>query len=146
MMDSLAGMPILLLLTHRIGYLPPFGTRSFHTTLSLHTLSEPEVVSMAARVLGTEALPRELVGALMAKAEGVPLFIEEVTKTLLDLGVLRREDGGYRMVKGISEVSVPDTIQGIIMARLDRLGEGGKRPGQLASGIGRRVLPRPLER
>ena len=67
---------------------------------------------MAARVLGTEAPPRELVGALMAKAEGVPLFVEEVTKTLLDLGVLRRENGGYRMVKGAAEMSVPDTIQG----------------------------------
>ena len=78
----------------------------------------------------------------MDKAEGVPLFVEEVTKTLLDLGVLRRENGGYRMVKGIAEVSVPDTIQGIIMARLDRLGEDGKRTVQLASVIGRQFLVR----
>ena len=82
----------------------------------------------------------------MEKAEGVPLFVEEVTKTLLDLGVLRREDGGYRMVKGIAEVNVPDTIQGIIMARLDRLGEDGKRTVQLASVIGRQFLLRLLER
>ena len=78
----------------------------------------------------------------MEKAEGVPLFVEEVTKTLLDLGVLRREDGGYRLVKGIAEVNVPDTIQGIIMARLDRLGEEGKRTVQLASVIGRQFLVR----
>jgi predicted ATPase len=82
----------------------------------------------------------------MGKAEGIPLFIEEVTKTLLDLGVLRRENGGYRMVKGIAEVHVPDTIQGIIMARLDRLGENGKRTVQLASVIGRQFLVRLLER
>jgi len=55
----------------------------------------------------------------------VPLPI--LTKTLLDLGVLRPANGGYRMVKGVTEVSVPDTSQGIIMARLDRLGENGKR-------------------
>jgi class 3 adenylate cyclase/tetratricopeptide (TPR) repeat protein len=145
-MDSLAGMPIMLVLTHRIGYVSPFGARSFHTTLNLQTLSEPEVVSMASGVLGTEALPRELIGALLEKAEGVPLFVEEVTKTLLDLGVLQRENGGYRMTKGAGEMRVPDTIQGIIMARLDRLGENGKRTVQLASVIGRQFLVRLLER
>jgi tetratricopeptide (TPR) repeat protein len=82
----------------------------------------------------------------MEKAEGVPLFIEEVTKALLDLGVLRREEGAYRLVKRLSEVSVPETIQDIIMARLDRLGEDGKRTVQLASVIGRQFLVRLLAR
>ncbi len=145
-MDSLAAMPIMLVLTNRIGYTPPFGTRSFHTTLNLQSLSETEVAAMAGRVLGTEALPRDLLAALMDKAEGVPLYVEEVTKTLLDLGVLRRENGGYHMVKGIAEMGVPDTMQGIIMARLDRLGEDGKRTVQLASVIGRQFLVRLLDR
>ena len=144
--DSVAGAPIMLLLTYRLGYTPPFGSRSFCTTLTLRSLSEAETLAMAGRVLGTEQFPLELKGALMEKAEGVPLFVEEVTKTLIDLGVLRRENGGYRMVKGIREVHVPDTIQAIIMARLDRLGEGGKRTVQLASVIGRQFLRRLLER
>jgi len=101
---------------------------------------------MAGQVLGTAQFPVELQTALMAKAEGVPLFIEEVTKTLLDLGVLQREPGGYRLVKSLSEVRVPDTIQGIIMARLDRLGDEGKRTVQLASVIGRQFLLRLLAR
>jgi class 3 adenylate cyclase len=127
LMDSVAAVPLMLLLTYRVGYTPPFGSRSFHTTLTLRNLSEAESLAMAGRVLGSERFPEELKTALMAKAEGVPLFIEEVTKTLLDLGVLRWENGGYRMVKGLTEVHVPDTIQAIIMARLDRLGENGKR-------------------
>jgi class 3 adenylate cyclase/tetratricopeptide (TPR) repeat protein len=146
LMDSIRGAPILLILTHRVGYAPPFGTRSFHTTLNLQPLSEAEVATMAGRVLGTGALPPELQAALMQKAEGVPLFIEEVTKTLLDLGVLRHENGGYRMAKGTAEMAVPDTMQGIIMARLDRLGENGKRTVQLASVIGRQFLVRLLQR
>jgi predicted ATPase len=80
---------------------------------------------MAGLVLGTDQFPAELKTALIDKAEGVPLFVEEVAKTLLDLGVLRRENGGLRMVKGMGEVSVPETMQGIIMARLDRLGDDG---------------------
>src|SRR5436309_1737030 len=145
-MDSIASVPLLLVLTYRVGYNPPFGTRSFHTSLALHTLSEAEALAMAGRVLGTERLPDELRAALMQKAEGVPLFIEEVTKTLLDLGVLRKETGGYRIVGHIGGVSVPDTIQDIIMARLDRLGDDGKRTVQLASVIGRQFLVRLLSR
>jgi tetratricopeptide (TPR) repeat protein len=146
LMDSVAAVPLMLVLTYRVGYTPPFGSRSFHTTLTLHSLSEAESLAMAGRVLGSEQFPEELKAALMAKAEGVPLFIEEVTKTLLDLRVLRRENGGYRLVKGLTEVHVPDTIQAIIMARLDRLGENGKRTVQLASVIGRQFLVRLLER
>src|SRR5947207_15146084 len=82
----------------------------------------------------------------MKKAEGVPLFVEEVTKTLLDLGFITRENGNYRMAKALGELTIPETIQGIIMARLDRLGEGGKRTVQLASVIGRQFLVRLLER
>src|SRR5947207_3079387 len=82
----------------------------------------------------------------MKKAEGVPLFVEEVTKTLLDLGFITRENGNYRMAKALGELTIPETIQGIIMARLDRLGEDGKRTVQLASVIGRQFLVRLLER
>ena len=146
LMDAVAAVPLMLLVTYRVGYTPPFGSRSFYTTLTLRSLSEPESLAMARRVLGSEQFPKELHAALMAKAEGIPLFIEEVTKTLLDLGVLRRENGGYRLVKGLAEVHVPDTIQAIIMARLDRLGEHGKRTVQLASVIGRQFLVRLLER
>jgi len=146
LMDAVAAVPLLLILTYRIEYTPPFGSRSFCTMLTLHSLSEAETAAMAGRVLGTAQFPQELHTTLMQKAEGVPLFIEEVTKTLLDLGVLQREDGDYRLVKNLAEVSVPETIQGIIMARLDRLGEDGKRTVQLASVIGRQFLVRLLER
>jgi tetratricopeptide (TPR) repeat protein len=146
LLDAVAGVPLLLLVTYRIGYTPPFGNRSFYTTLTLHSFSEAETLVMAGQVLGTAQFPTELQTALMAKAEGVPLFIEEVTRTLLDLGVLQREDGAYRLVKKLSEVSVPNTIQGIIMARLDRLGEDGKRTVQLASVSGRQFLVRLLAR
>src|SRR5262245_14509469 len=101
---------------------------------------------MAGHVLGAAQFPAEIQTALMAKAEGVPLYIEEVTKTLLDLGVLQREDGTYRLVKSLNEVRVPETIQDIIMARLDRLGDDGKRTVQMASVIGRQFLVRLLAR
>jgi tetratricopeptide (TPR) repeat protein len=146
LVDSLAGVPIMLLLTYRVGYAPRFGTRSFHTTITLAALTPAETLVLAGRVLGVAGFPDELRAAMMEKAAGVPLFVEEVTKTLIDLGVLRREGDAYHMVKRLDEVSVPDTIQDIIMARLDRLGEDGKRTVQLAAVIGRQFLHRLLER
>jgi class 3 adenylate cyclase/tetratricopeptide (TPR) repeat protein len=146
LMDAVASARVLLVLTYRIGYAPPFGSRSFYTTLTLHALSADDTLTMAGGVLGSTDFPRELREALTAKAEGVPLYVEEVTKTLLDVGVLRRENGGYRLVRRLEEASIPDTIQGIIMARLDRLGEDGKRTVQLASVIGRQFLKKLLGR
>jgi class 3 adenylate cyclase/tetratricopeptide (TPR) repeat protein len=144
MVDAVAGVPLMLVLTYRVGYSSPVPARSFHTALTLHPLSEADAVTMAGHVLGAAEMPPALRQALLEKAEGVPLFIEEVTKTLLDLGLLRREGDGHRIVEGT--LNVPDTIQGIIMARLDRLGEDGKRTVQLASVIGRQFLGRLLQR
>ena len=146
LMDSVATARLLVALTCRVGYTPPFATRSFQTTVALQSLSPDDTIQIAGSILGTQEFPQAVKRALMEKAEGVPLFIEEVAKTLLDLGILRREDGGLRVVGGLGEVSVPDTIQGIIMARLDRLGDEGKRTVQLASVIGRRFLLRLLDR
>ena len=146
LIDSIAATRILIVATHRLGYSPPFGTRSFQTRMTLSPLSEADAVSMAGRMLGVEGLPADMTRALLEKAEGVPLFVEEVTKTFLDLGILRRENGGLRVVRPLGDAAVPETIHDIIMARLDRLGEDGKRTVQLASVIGRQFLRRLLER
>src|SRR4029453_5219312 len=94
-----------------MGYTPPFGSRSFYTTLTLQHFSATETLAMAGHVLGTAQVPAEIHTALLEKAEGVPLFIEEVTKTLLDLGVLQWEEGGYRLGKSLSEVELAAPIQ-----------------------------------
>jgi class 3 adenylate cyclase/tetratricopeptide (TPR) repeat protein len=145
-MDSVAGARLMLILTYRLGFTPSFGTKSFHSTVNLRHLTNEQTLEMAARFLGSELFPEELKSALMQKAEGVPLFVEEVTKTLLDLGFITRDNGNYRMAKALGELAIPETIEGIIMARLDRLGEDGKRTVQRASVIGRQFLVRLLER
>ena len=144
----MAGAPLLLIGNLlRVGYrAPPRQPQLFAPTVTLRSLSETDTQAMASQMLGMAQCPAELTAALMEKAEGVPLFIEEVTKAMLDLGVLQRDNGGYRLVRSIADVDIPDTIEGIIMARIDRLGESGKRTVQLASVIGRHFLKRLLER
>src|SRR3989475_17626 len=146
LIDSVGATRILIVATHRLGYSPPFGTRSFQTRITLSPLSEAEALSMAGQMLGVERFPADVTRALLDKAEGVPLFVEEVTKTFLDLGILERDNGGFRVVRPIRDAAVPDTIHDIIMARLDRLGEEGKRTVQLASVIRRQFLRRLLGR
>ena len=145
-MDSVAGVRAMMILTHRIGQTHPFPSRSFHTTLNLHHLSGAQALEMATRVLGARDFPEELKTTLEQKAEGVPLFVEEMAKSLVDLGFLARENGHYRVTKALEDLSVPNTMQDIIMARLDRLGGDGKRMVQLASVIGRQFVVRLLER
>ena len=144
--DSVGGARVMLILTHRLNFASPFGSRSFHTTLNLRHLSEAETLEMARKVLGTDRFPEALIGTIRQKAEGVPLFVEEVTKTLVDLGFLVRKNGAYQSAGALEDVAVPGSMQDIIMARLDRLGEDGKRTVQLASVIGRQFIARLLER
>ena len=138
------GVPLLLLLTYRVGYTPPFGSRSFHTTLTLQSLSEADTVAMASRILGTEHFPAAQGGAAGEGRRGAAVCGGGGQDPP---GCWRAAAGQrwLRVVQGLA-ARVPDTVQDIIMARLDRLGEEGKRTVQLASVIGRQFLVRLLER
>jgi tetratricopeptide (TPR) repeat protein len=144
--DSIPTSRVLRILTYRTGYSHPFGERTFHTRIALNTLSTEQSVAMAQALLATESLPEELKALIARKAEGNPFFVEEVVKSLLEVGALRRTEGGYMLAKRLDEIFVPDTIQDVIMARIDRLVEAPKRTLQLASVIGREFTRRLLDR
>jgi class 3 adenylate cyclase/tetratricopeptide (TPR) repeat protein len=118
---------LLLLLTHRPGFAAPWGLRSHLTPIVLGRLSRRHGVEMVASIAGTTRLPEELVSQVVARADGVPLFLEELTKSVL-------ESGGAR--KGAGELAIPETLQDSLMARLDRLSPV-KEVAQLAATLGR---------
>ncbi len=101
---------------------------------------------MAGQVLQARSLPAELEELITSKSEGNPFYIEELTKSLLESGVMRRENGGYALEQTAAEVQVPDTIQEVILSRIDRLERDGKEALQLASVIGREFTGRLLQR
>src|SRR5439155_8552971 len=94
----------------------------------------------------TAEIPGELQALIHRKAEGNPFFVEEVTRSLLEMGAIRRSGRGYVLARRLEEIVVPDTVQDVIMARLDRLPEEPKRALQTASVIGREFTVRLLER
>jgi class 3 adenylate cyclase/tetratricopeptide (TPR) repeat protein len=144
--DSLPAARALLVFTHRPGYRHPFGDRSYHARIALQSLSPRDSAAMAASLFGTARLPAEVERTLLHKAEGNPFFVEEVTKSLLEEGALRREGDRVVLARDLSQIAVPESIQDVLMARIDRLADEPKRAIQVASVIGREFALRLLER
>ncbi|MEK6711598.1 MAG: AAA family ATPase, partial [Nitrospinota bacterium] len=143
--DSIPASRILRILTYRPGYAHPFGDRTYHARIALDALQTEESVRMAQGLLAAESLPEDLKALIVRKAEGNPFFVEEVVKALREVGAVRREGDGYVLAKRLDEVFIPDTLQDVIMARIDRLEEAPKKTLQVASVIGREFSHRLLD-
>jgi tetratricopeptide (TPR) repeat protein len=142
---SLAGVPVLLLTTQRPGYTVRWADKTYYTQIALDLLGERETETLVAALLGTRHLPSDLVRFVRDKAEGNPLFMEEITASLLERGMLLRRNGEVLWAGG-APVDFPATIQDIIRARIDRLEEPVKRTVQAAAAIGREFGLRLLTR
>jgi predicted ATPase len=115
---------MLTLLTFRPEFSPPWGNRSHFSQITLSRLDRPHVEAMVERVTGGKTLPVEIVQQIVNKTDGVPLFVEELTKTVVESGLVREEDGRYVGAHGgasIPPLAIPATLQDSLMARLDRL-------------------------
>jgi class 3 adenylate cyclase/tetratricopeptide (TPR) repeat protein len=142
---SLGGVPVLLLTTQRPGYTVRWADKTYYMQVALDLLGESETETLVAALLGTRRLPSGLVRFVRDKAEGNPLFMEEITASLLERGILLRRDGEI-LWPGGAPADFPDTIQDIIRARIDRLEEPVKRTVQAAAVIGREFGLRLLTR
>jgi len=146
LVDSLLEAPVLLILTSRPGYRHRLSEHSFLSRLALSHLQAGDSTSMVEGVLKTGTLPQKLIRMISEKAEGNPFYIEEVTKSLLESGALSKDSGDYRLERPLDQISVPDTIQEVILSRIDRLDRIAKNAMQLASVIGREFAVRLLNR
>jgi predicted ATPase len=131
LVESLAGAPLLVLGTYCVGYHLPWLDKSYTTQLTLRRLSPQDSLTVVHATRQGAGLPEALVHELLDKAEGNPFFLEELTRAVLERGELG------------ADVPVPDTIQGVLMARIDRLPEGPRRLLQTAAVLGR-ICPRRL--
>jgi class 3 adenylate cyclase len=113
--------------------------------LHLSPLSHDDSQQLVSNLLDVTALPGSLRQLVQAKAEGNPFYVEEVIRMLIDRGILQRQDGVWTVTRDLKEIEIPDTLQGVIMARIDRLPEDAKRTLQIAAVIGRRFQVKVLE-
>lgn len=108
-----------------------------HTSLTLGPLSAEASAQLASGILGTDDLASDVRGSILGKAEGVPLFLEELTRSLVESGMLKRDGAVWRLTVAARDLRVPDTVEAAILARVDRLENLVKRVMQIASVIGR---------
>jgi len=114
--------------------------------IHLQPLSEEESRALIGNLLDVESLPARVRDFILRRAEGNPFFVEEVIRMLIDRGVLAPTGGRWAATKEIETVDIPETIQGLLLARIDRLSDGPKRVLRVASVIGRRFSLPLLER
>jgi class 3 adenylate cyclase/tetratricopeptide (TPR) repeat protein len=108
-----------------------------YTEIRLNPLSSTECTDLMNNLLSVEKLPSRVRQEILQKADGNPFFLEEIMRTLVDKGAVRPESGRWKVTSQIKTITIPDTIQGVIMARIDRLDDGLKQVLKTASVIGR---------
>jgi class 3 adenylate cyclase len=127
---------ILVLLTFRPDFSPPWTGRSHLTQVTLNRLPRRQAAEMTDRVAHGKALPPEVVEQVVAKTDGVPLFVEELTKMVLESGLLQERAGRYELTGPLPPLAIPTTLHDSLMARLDRLATV-KGLAQLGATLGR---------
>jgi class 3 adenylate cyclase/predicted ATPase len=112
---------MLNVLTYRPEFVPPWSMRSHMTPITLNRLERPEVEALIGHQANGKQVPSEVIEHIVGKADGVPLYVEELTKSILESDYLREEAERYTLAGSLSEVAIPATLQDTLMARLDRL-------------------------
>ncbi|NNG07559.1 MAG: AAA family ATPase, partial [Desulfobacteraceae bacterium] len=133
----LANTRVLLLLLYRPEYIHPWGSKSYYSQIRLDQLSAGTSAELIQSILERGEVVPEIMEIILTRAAGNPLFMEELTKTLLENGSIKKDNHRYVLTVEASDVQVPDNVQGIIAARMDRLKDKIKRTMQVASVIGR---------
>ncbi len=136
-------LPLLLLVTARPEFTPPWPADAHVTMQALARLGRREGATLVARSAGGKALPAEILEQILARTDGVPLFVEELTKTIIESGLLREEDGHYALDGALPPLAIPTTLHDSLMARLDRLAPV-REVAQIGAAIGREFSYRLL--
>jgi class 3 adenylate cyclase/predicted ATPase len=129
-------LPVLALITFRSEFQPPWTAQAHVTTLTMGRLGRRQGADLVARVSGEKPMPTEVVEQIVARTDGVPLFVEELTKTVLESGLLADAGDRWELAGPLPPLAIPATLHDSLMARLDRLAKV-KEVAQIGAVIGR---------
>jgi TOMM system kinase/cyclase fusion protein len=136
MIEQIPTTSILTVLTCRPHFQPAWHHRSYITEMTLNHLSHAQAEQLVNRMTDGKTFPQEVLQQILTKTDGVPLFVEELTKAILESGQLKETDGHYELAGSLQALVIPATLQDSLMARLDRL-MTAKVIAQLGATIGR---------
>ncbi len=121
LIERLGDVPLLAVLTHRPEFEPPWTKYSYVTALDLARLAPTQSRELISNLTVGKALPDDLVEEIIAKTDGIPLFMEELTKTIIESGDLIDQGDRYVYARPFLSVAIPETLRDSLMARLDRV-------------------------
>jgi class 3 adenylate cyclase len=136
LIDQTPTASMLVLLTCRPYFQPAWHHRSYLTEITVNRLSQTQVEQIVTRITDGKIFPGEVLTQVIEKTDGVPLFVEELTKAILESGALKAVDHHYELTGALSTLAIPTTLQDSLMARLDRL-VTAKGIAQIGATIGR---------
>src|SRR5262249_23678039 len=136
LIDQIPTASMLVLLTCRPHFQPAWHHRSYLTEMTLNRLSHTQVEQIVHCMTEGKTLPPEVLAQVVEKTVGVPLFVEEITKAILELGYLTAVHRHYELTGPLPASAIPATLQDLLMARLDRL-VTAKGIAQIGATIGR---------
>jgi class 3 adenylate cyclase/predicted ATPase len=134
--ERIRQLPVLALITFRPEFQPPWTGQAHVTSLTMSRLGRRQGADLVARVTGDKPLPAEIVEQIVAHTDGVPLFVEELTKTVLESGLLAVAGDRYELSGPLPPLAIPTTLHDSLMARLDRLAPV-KEVAQIGAALGR---------
>jgi tetratricopeptide (TPR) repeat protein len=126
LLESISGSRVFLIFTYRPEFFHTWGSRSYHSQVTLNRLSNRESLAMVSHLLNTTNVAKDIEDLTLSKAEGIPFFIEEFIKSLRELKIIEQSNGAYRLTGDLKAIAIPSTIQDVIMARVDHLPEGAR--------------------
>ncbi len=133
---SIDRLSVLLVITARPEFKPPWPDQAHVTSQSITRLSRREAAALIATVTGGKALPAEVTEQILTHTDGIPLFVEELTKAVLETELLRYAEQGYQLTGPLSSFAIPTTLHDSLMARLDRLAPA-REVAQIGAALGR---------
>ena len=136
LVDRVPALRVLVIMTFRPEFTPPWVGRPHVTMLTLNRLPVRRRAEMIAHVTGGKALPREIADQIIDRTDGVPLFIEELTKTVVESGIVTEAGDHYALKGPVVLLAIPTTLHGSLLARLDRLAPT-RELAQIGAALGR---------
>ena len=136
MVEHVRSLPVLLIVTFRPEFQPPWTGQPQVTMLALNRLDRHDRTALVAQIAGGRALPTEVMDQIADRTDGVPLFVEELTKSVLESGLLREERDLYVLDRALPPFAIPTTLHDLLLARLDRLASV-RLVAQIGAAIGR---------
>jgi class 3 adenylate cyclase/predicted ATPase len=134
--ERVRSLPVLLVITFRPDFQPPWVGQPQVTMLALNRLDRRDRTALVTQIAGGKPLPAEVVDQILDRTDGVPLFVEEFTKSILESGILREETDRYVLDRTLPPLAIPTTLHDSLMARLDRLASV-RLVAQIGAAIGR---------